>query len=143
MFNLGTKSKARLVGVNPILAFAVTEAIKLTSADFTVLEGLRTKEQQRKNITRGVSWTMHSKHLTGNAVDLVHWKNGPDWLDLDAYRQIAEAMSEVIARYDLPIDHGYDLWKKDWPHWQMREEECRKYNMSTKAKKILKALNLI
>lgn len=35
-----------------------------------IIDTLRTPEEQTANIARGVSWTTHSKHLTGDAIDL-------------------------------------------------------------------------
>ena len=131
-YKLGKKSKRNLIGVNPVLAFFVVEVMKKTTQDFTVFEGVRLKKLQRKYIKRGVSWTMRSKHLTGNAVDLVVWASGaPYWnntgpmQDVDAaYLQIAAAAREVIKKHNLPIDWGYDLWGKDKPHWQMRKTDA-------------------
>jgi peptidoglycan L-alanyl-D-glutamate endopeptidase CwlK len=108
-----------LVGVHPILAFAVTEAIKISKQDFMVLDGIRSQDEQRKLVDRGVSKTMDSYHLYGLAVDLVAYVDGkPSWEE-KYYPAIAEAMKAVITEYDLPIDWGYDLWKWDLPHWQM------------------------
>lgn len=36
-----------------------------------VAEGMRTKAQEREKVRKGYSQTMHSKHLTGSAVDIV------------------------------------------------------------------------
>ena len=129
MYHLGKKSKRHLVGVNPELAFFVTELIKTTKQDFTVFEGLRLKERQHVLVARGVSWTMNSKHLTGNAVDLVvwhkgkpYWDNVGDMTDIDkAYALIGQAGKEVIKKYNLNIGWGYELWGKDQPHWQIRD----------------------
>jgi len=123
MFKLGNASKRKLVGVHPALAFCVTEAIKRTTQDFTVFEGVRTLKKQKEYVKRGVSWTLKSRHLSGNAVDLVVWKNGrPTWDGCESeYKAIEVAMKEVIAEYDLPINWGFDLWGKDTPHWQMKK----------------------
>jgi len=49
----------------------VERAIQITTQDFRIQEGLRTTERQAKLVARGASRTMHSRHLTGPAVDLV------------------------------------------------------------------------
>ena len=45
-FKLGQKSLSNLKGVHPDLIKVVKRAIELTKCDFTVTEGLRTKERQ-------------------------------------------------------------------------------------------------
>lgn len=131
MYELGKKSQSKLLGINPILAFAVTEAIKITEQDFTVFEGVRSLKRQKQLVKRGVSWTMNSNHLTGNAVDLVVWKDDSlQWDNVgDEYKSIAIAMHTIIDKYNLPIEHGYDLWGKDYPHWQVNKSFRDKYNV--------------
>ena len=45
-FKLGKRSLSNLEGVHPDLVKVVNRAIELTQVDFTVIEGLRTKERQ-------------------------------------------------------------------------------------------------
>lgn len=132
MYKLGKNSQKELIGVHPILAFAVIEAIKITKQDFMVLDGLRTAKEQRKLFNRGVSRTMNSYHLYGLAVDLVAYVDGkPSWGNY--YKEIGIAMKEVIKKHDLPIDWGFDLWQWDSPHWQISKldgKDARKvYNV--------------
>ena len=75
-FILGSRSLSKLEGVDDRLVRAVKEAILYTMQDFSVFEGVRTIQQQRLYVARGVSKTMNSKHLTGRAVDLVPWLDG-------------------------------------------------------------------
>lgn len=35
-----------------------------------IVDTLRTPAEQAENLRRGVSWTTHSRHLTGDAIDL-------------------------------------------------------------------------
>jgi len=119
MYKLGKRSLKELIGVHPILAFAITEAIKITRQDFMVLDGRRETEEQRKLVARGVSKTMNSFHLYGLAADLVAYVDGkPTWAE-QYYRDIADAMKTVIKKHNLPIEWGYDKWKWDLPHWQI------------------------
>ena len=119
MYSLSNRSMKELIGVHPVLAFAVTEAIKITKQDFMVVDGLRTKNEQEKLVAKGFSKTIDSYHLYGLAVDLVAYVDGkPSW-DEKYYPAIEEAMKTVIEKYDLPIEWGYDKWKWDLPHWQM------------------------
>ena len=68
MYRLSKRSQKELIGVHPMLAFVVTEAIKVTKQDFMVLDGIRSTKEQRKLVNRGVSKTMDSYHLYGLAV---------------------------------------------------------------------------
>jgi peptidoglycan LD-endopeptidase CwlK len=49
----------------------VGRVIKITTQDFRIQAGLRTRERQAELVARGASRTMYSRHLTGHAVDLV------------------------------------------------------------------------
>ena len=119
MYSLSSKSLKELVGVHPALAFCVTEAIKITTQDFMVLDGVRTAQEQQKLVDRGVSKTNNSYHLYGLAVDLVAYVEGkPSW-EPKYYDAIAVAMKRVIEKHNLPIEWGFDKWSWDLPHWQM------------------------
>jgi len=147
MFKLGKKSQSELVGIHPILSFAVYMAIQRTKQDFAICDkgGLRSDDEQAWLYAQGrtregnrVTWTLNSFHQYGLAVDLVAWVSGEYNWDIQYYAAIVKAMKEVIKEYKLPIDHGYDLWGKDLPHWQIsrldgvdaREVyDIRKYNL--------------
>ena len=53
-----------------------------------VVDTLRTPAQHAANLANGVSWTVHSKHLDGDAIDVVPYAvydlHGPDKLQWDA-----------------------------------------------------------
>ena len=120
-YKLGKTSKKNLVGVHPVLAFCVIEAIKRSTQDFTVFEGLRTIATQKANVKKGVSWTLKSNHLTGGALDLIPYESGRgvSWNYHEEFKEVSLAMKSVILEYALPIEWGYDLWGKDAGHWQM------------------------
>ena len=122
--NLGPRSKARLQGVNPDLVKVVERAIKLTTVDFTVIEGLRTPERQRKLFDAGASQTLKSRHLTGHAVDLAAWVDDQiDW-SWPLYDKIAAAMKQASAQVGVPIEWGGN-WAsfRDGPHFQLPWKE--------------------
>lgn len=113
MFKFSQKSLNNLQGVKPELVKVVKRALELSPVDFGVREGLRTVEQQRENVRKGVSQTMNSKHITGDAVDLypsvlpAGWQTNPKvWLPvLDAVKQAADELG-VKLRYGIN-------WKND------------------------------
>jgi len=105
-FKLSKRSHDRLFGVNPKLVAVVNRAIELTTVDFGVTEGLRTVETQEAYVKAGKSQTMDSKHIGGNAVDLVAYINGGVSWELNLYDNIAEAMRTAAIENDLPLRWG-------------------------------------
>jgi peptidoglycan L-alanyl-D-glutamate endopeptidase CwlK len=119
-FKLGSTSLARLKGVHPDLVKVVQRAIEITPIDFTVLEGLRTRDRQKKLVARGASKTMNSYHLTGHAVDIAPLVEGKVTWDWKYYHQLAPAVKQAAEELGINITWGGD-WKtfKDGPHWQI------------------------
>ena len=119
-FRLGATSQARLKGVHPSLVKVVEEAIKRTPIDFTVLEGLRTKERQKQLVAKGASKTMNSYHITGHAVDIAPLVDGKVTWDWKYYNQLAPVIKQVAKELGVNVTWGGD-WKnfKDGPHWQI------------------------
>jgi peptidoglycan L-alanyl-D-glutamate endopeptidase CwlK len=105
-FQLSKRSYDRLFGVNPKLVAVVKRAIELTTVDFGVTDGLRTRETQEAYVKAGKSQTMNSKHLTGEAVDLVAYINGGVSWELNLYDNIAEAMRAAAIENDLALRWG-------------------------------------
>ena len=119
-FRLGATSLARLQGVHPDLVKVVKRAIKITKQDFTVLEGLRTKERQKQLVAKGASKTMNSYHITGHAVDLAPIVDGKVSWDWKYYYPIRDAMKAAAKELGVAITWGGDWAKfKDGPHWQI------------------------
>ncbi|ORF03573.1 endolysin [Snodgrassella alvi] len=114
---LGSNSRKKLEGVHPKLVQVVQLAIQKTTQDFSVYEGLRTKNRQVKLVQRGASQTMNSKHLPqndgyGHAVDLLPWAdfdgNGTKevaW-HWPAIYPIAEAMRNAAKELNIRIRWG-------------------------------------
>ena len=118
MYQLGKTSRQRLQGVDPRLVRVVERAIRITSQDFTVLEGVRSIETQREYVRRGVSQTMNSRHLRqpdgyGKAVDLVPWAGGmPRW-EWPLIWPIADAMRIAAREQCVPIRWGGGWFRLD------------------------------
>lgn len=120
MFKLSKKSLAKLEGVHPDLIEVVKRAIEVTTVDFSVLEGLRTKERQAELVKSGASQTMNSRHLTGHAVDLGAWVGNELRWDWPLYMYIAVAMKNSAKDLGVPIMWGGDFPTfKDGCHFQL------------------------
>ena len=107
-FYFGTRSKERLQGVHPDLVKVLEEAIKESPLDFSITEGLRTRERQKALFDAGKSQTMNSRHLTGKAVDIAVIKDGEVTWDLKYYRIVTDHIKKVAKQLDIPIVCGID-----------------------------------
>jgi peptidoglycan L-alanyl-D-glutamate endopeptidase CwlK len=119
-FVLGAKSLQKLEGVHEDLVKVVKRAIELTDTDFTVGEGLRTKERQAKLFAEGKSKTMNSKHLTGRAVDLWVLKDGKVTWEKAAYDNLAPFVKQAAKELEINIRWGGDYLNfYDGPHYEL------------------------
>lgn len=118
MFSLGNRSKQNLQGVHPDLVRVVQRAIQITEIDFTVIEGLRTVERQKELFAKGATRTMNSRHIIGQAVDVIPYP--VDWNNLERFRIVAKAMKQAAKELGVTITWGGD-WKSfvDMPHYQI------------------------
>lgn len=128
-FQLSQRSLARLIGVHPDLVEIVKLAIRRTTVDFIVVEGVRTLAQQREYVTKGASQTMNSLHLKqpdgyGHAVDLAPLVGGAiPWDRWEEFRRLADVVKACAAELGAPVEWGGD-WKsfKDGPHFQISRD---------------------
>ncbi|EPF0313780.1 M15 family metallopeptidase [Enterobacter chuandaensis] len=120
-FKFSQRSEKNLQGVKPQLVAVVRRALELSSVDFGITEGLRTQERQKQLYAEGKSQTMNSRHLTGEAVDVVAYVGGTVSWEFPLYRKISEAFKQAAQELNTPIDWGGD-WKTlaDGPHFQLR-----------------------
>ena len=141
-YKLSERSLNSLKGVNPSLVKVVERAIELTEQDFLVLEGVRSKEQCYINYGKGrtaaqcsakgvptkyaqpslskVTWLnnpLASKHVTGNAVDLV--PSPVDWNTISKFTTISKAMKQAAKELGVDLEWGGDWAKKDYPHFEL------------------------
>ena len=105
-FRLSDRSLSKLQGVDEQLVATVNLAILNTKIDFGVICGLRTIEEQRVLVEKGASKTMHSKHLEGNAVDLMAYIGSRGSWELNLYDDIANAMKEASIETGAVICWG-------------------------------------
>lgn len=122
MYRLGSRSLKSLNGVHPDLVRVVKRAIEITGQDFTVIEGLRSKNRQRALVAKGVSQTLNSRHITGHAVDIIPYPIPNDWsrYKKSQWTKIEKAMKQAAKELNVPIQWGGN-WKSlvDKPHWQL------------------------
>jgi peptidoglycan L-alanyl-D-glutamate endopeptidase CwlK len=123
-FNLSARSRKNLIGVKPQLVAVVERAIVLSSVDFAVTEGLRTMETQRKYVAAGKSQTLQSKHLTGDAVDLVAFLGKAISWELNLYDDIADAMAQAGRELGVPLRWGAAWTLKDITTWPGTMEQA-------------------
>ena len=141
-YKLSERSLKSLEGVNPNLVKVVERAIELTEQDFLVLEGVRSKEQCYINYGKGrtaaqcsakgvptkyaqpslskVTWLnnpLASKHVTGNAVDLVSYPI--NWNTISKFTTISKAMKQAAKELGVDLEWGGDWTKKDYPHFEL------------------------
>jgi peptidoglycan L-alanyl-D-glutamate endopeptidase CwlK len=103
---LSQRSRRELEGVDPHLKVVVFRAITLTAVDFLVFEGLRTPERQVEYVAKGVSRTLTSRHLTGEAVDLVPIVGGQPRWEMGACFKIADAMRSAAIAEGVDVRWG-------------------------------------
>lgn len=134
MFKLSQKSLDELKGVDPRLVAVVKRAIQITKVDFGVTEGLRSLATQKKFVAQGKSKTMNSKHLTGNAVDLVAYVDGKVSWELNLYDNIADAMKQAATELKLPLRWGAAWNVPDITKWNGTMESAMMHYVDTRRK---------
>ena len=112
-FKLSARSQSKLIGVSEPLVEIVNRALEISEADFAVIEGLRSIEKQKENIRNGVSQTMKSKHLTGQAIDILPSSIKPcmKW-ELHHFHPVLDAFYRASEEKGIPLRFGIN-WKTD------------------------------
>ena len=123
-FKLSQRSLDNLKGVDARLQKAVQHAIGKTTIDFGVICGLRTIEEQRELVAKGASQTLKSKHLDGEAVDLMAFISGRASWELNLYDDIADAMREGAELANVPVRWGAAWHITDIRDWKGTMEEA-------------------
>ena len=123
-FSLSSRSLAKLEGVKPELVEVVKRAIELTKTDFGVIYGMRTQEEQQKLFDSGKSQTLKSKHLTGDAVDLMAYVDGKASWELNLYDDLADAMKWAATEKGVKIRWGAAWTVSDIAAWDGTMEEA-------------------
>ena len=116
-FKLSDRSLRNLQGVDEQLVATVNLAIVLTKIDFGVICGLRTMEEQRVLVDKGASKTMRSKHLDGNAVDLMAYIGSRASWELNLYDDIADATKQAAVETGAVLRWGAAWHIPDIRQW--------------------------
>ena len=108
MTKFSEKSKEKMKGVHPDLVKVLELAITYTKQDFSITEGVRTKQQQAIYVQTGKSQTMNSKHLVqkdgySHAVDVIPF---PVSWDLEKFYVIADAIEKAAEQLNVKIRWG-------------------------------------
>jgi peptidoglycan L-alanyl-D-glutamate endopeptidase CwlK len=135
---LSDRSLKRLEGVNPILVQVVKRAIELSKVDFMVIEGLRSVERQKQLYSQGrtapgkkVTWTLKSKHIDGQAVDIapVNPDGSINWTNLKLFDEMAFAMFRAANEVGVKIKWGAD-WDMDGVYRESGESDSPHFELA-------------
>ena len=118
MFQLSERSWKNLEGVHPDLVAVTKSALACAEVDFGVICGLRTREQQAELVKAGASQTMKSKHLIGDAVDLMAYVGGKATWELPPYFLVAEAVRTAAIDLGVAIRWGGAWTVPDIRYWE-------------------------
>lgn len=124
MFKLSSRSLGRLEGVDERLVRVVKRAIELTTIDFGVTEGLRSRERQEELVAKGASKTMKSKHIDGRAVDVVAYIGSRISWELNLYDDIADAFKQAAIEEGVQLRWGAAWTVPDIREWDGTMEEA-------------------
>lgn len=108
-FKFSQRSDTNLKGVNPDLVRVIRRTLELTPVDFIVIEGLRTQARQKELVATGKSQTMNSRHLTGNAVDIIPVST--TW-NIEEFKPLLKAVKQAADEQGLKLRFGIN-WKND------------------------------
>ena len=123
-FKLSERSLGKLEGVNDSMKIVVMKAITLTKIDFGVICGLRTQEEQEELVAKGASKTMKSRHLTGDAVDLMCYIGSRGSWELNLYDDVADAMKQAAIETGAKICWGASWHIDDITKWDGTMQEA-------------------
>jgi peptidoglycan L-alanyl-D-glutamate endopeptidase CwlK len=136
MRKYSARSLKNLNGIHPDLRRVIDRALLDSPMDFTVIEGLRTKERQKQLVASGASRTLNSRHITGHAVDLVPiGPNGKAAFDWPLYDVLGPAVERAAEAEGVAIAWG-GRWTsfRDGPHFELDRKVYPEGDFITKAK---------
>lgn len=123
-FKLSQRSLSKLEGVDERLVAVVKYAIGESTVDFGVIEGVRSINRQRELVAKGASQTMKSRHIDGEAVDLMAYIGSRASWELNLYDDIADAMKKAAIACDVGIKWGGAWTVPDIRAWEGTMEDA-------------------
>jgi len=123
-YKLSQRSLDRMEGVDERLVAVAKAAIGHTETDFGVICGLRTIEEQRELFNKGASKTMKSKHIDGNALDLMAYVGSRGSWEIKLYFDIADAVKEAAIDVGVAMRWGAAWHINDIREWGGTMEEA-------------------
>ena len=124
MYKLSQRSLDRMEGLDERLVSVAKAAIFHTKTDFGVICGLRTIEEQRKLYNKGASKTMKSKHIDGNALDLMAYVGSRASWEIKLYFDIADAVKQAAIDVGVTMRWGASWHINDIRDWGGTMEEA-------------------
>ena len=116
-FKLSQRSLDTMDGVDERLIAVAKLAIQNTSIDFGVICGLRTIEEQRVLFDKGASKTMASKHISGDALDLMAYIGSRGSWELNLYDNIGDAIIDAAREVGVGLRWGAAWHCPDVREW--------------------------
>lgn len=124
-FVFSERSKRHLYEVCPPLIQVAECAIKRTTVDFMIIDGLRTAEEHAENLRKGVSWAKRSLHQDGLAIDFAVWKNGHISWDVEDFKTVYETGFKPCSdELSIPIIWGGHWRVGDFGHIELKNRVC-------------------
>lgn len=124
-FVFSQRSAQNLHEVCPPLIQVSECAIRVTSVDFMIIDGLRTDAEHAANLAKGVSWVKRSLHQDGLAIDFVVWKNGQISWDVADYKIVYETgFKPCAAKLNTPLVWGGNWRVGDFGHIELKNRVC-------------------
>jgi peptidoglycan LD-endopeptidase CwlK len=126
-FVFGERSKANLDTICPAPKQLAYCAITKTEVDFMVIEGFRPQERQNKLFAQGrtepgrkVTWTLNSKHTTGQVIDIAALIDGRITWEPEYYFKINDAFEECSEELNIDYTWGGTFKGRDYVHFETK-----------------------
>lgn len=114
----------RLDDLKPDMRALAVELIARCAEDgdpVFIADTLRTAEEHAANLARGTSWTPHSRHLDGDAIDVVPYlqfqAHGPDKLNWNADDPVWQRIGRIGE--SLGLRWGGRWKQRDMGHFEI------------------------
>ena len=114
-----------LQGINPKLVIILATAIERSNVNFTVIDGLRTVEQQHEHFKNGKSKldgvNRKSYHQTGNAIDFIPFPFDGNWNNISQFQRVGDELKKIATEFGVECRYGGDWVNfRDYPHFEIR-----------------------